>query len=176
MKSTAGTRERYIPKYMRVAASVRAQIADGLLVPGQPVPSGAALARETGYSVLTCRRALRTLLATGVLTPGASRNARPRVPSPDHDGRTLADVQRELSGALADRRHAAGLTQPQLAKITGDSVTSIGHAETCRLWHSRSFWERVDKALNAGGELLRLHDIYLAAGVAALTTDAITES
>src|SRR5271168_5143281 len=67
------------PKYARVAAAVRGQIADGTLRPGQPAPSGAALSRATGYSTLTCRRALRVLIADGVLVPGASASARPRV-------------------------------------------------------------------------------------------------
>lgn len=60
---------------------------------------------------------------------------------------------------------AAGLTQPQFAELTGTSVTRIGHAETGRLWQSRPFWELADKALNADGELLRLHDAYRAAEV-----------
>jgi DNA-binding transcriptional MocR family regulator len=60
-------------KYQRVAAAVRGQIADGTLRPGQPAPSGAELSRLTGYSTLTCRRALRELIADGVLTPGPER-------------------------------------------------------------------------------------------------------
>lgn len=71
-----------LPKYQQVAAIVRNQIKDGVLAPGASAPSGAALARTTGYSVLSCRRALRTLVEDGVLAPGASRNARPRVPKP----------------------------------------------------------------------------------------------
>jgi DNA-binding GntR family transcriptional regulator len=35
-----------LPKYEQVAASIRAQIADGALRPGQSAPSGAALARR----------------------------------------------------------------------------------------------------------------------------------
>ena len=45
-----------------VAALVRDMIADGTLKPGGAVPSGLALARETGYSIATCRAALRALL------------------------------------------------------------------------------------------------------------------
>ena len=41
-----------------VAALVRDMIADGTLKPGGAVPSGAALATETGYSRITCRLAL----------------------------------------------------------------------------------------------------------------------
>lgn len=123
----SGTR---VPKYARVAAAVRRQIADGTLRPGQPVPSGAALSRVTGYSTLTCRRALRVLVADGVLTPGPSRNARPRVagaaqPPAERD---LAAAARALSSALAGRRRANGLTQPELARRAGVSVTTIGVA------------------------------------------------
>jgi hypothetical protein len=45
---------------------------------------------------------------------------------------------------------------------TGYSVTTIGHAETGRLWQARAFWEQADAVLAAGGELTRLHDAYRA--------------
>jgi hypothetical protein len=154
------------PKYARAAAAVRVQIADGTLRPGQPAPSGAALSRLTGFSTLTCRRALRLLIADGVLVAGPSRNARPRVagaPQPPAQ-RDLGAAVRGLSAGLAARRRAAGLTQPELAALTGNSVTTVGHAETGRLWQSRRFWERADAVLGAEGELLRLHDAYRAAG------------
>jgi DNA-binding transcriptional regulator YhcF (GntR family) len=157
---------RGLPKYARVAAAVRRQIADGTLRPGQPAPSGAALSRVTGYSTLTCRRALRLLVADGVLTPGPSRNARPRVAGAAQRPaeRDLAAAARTLSSALAGRRRANGLTQPELALRVGVSVTTIGHAETGRLWQSREFWERADAVLSARDDLLRLHDAYRAAG------------
>jgi DNA-binding transcriptional regulator YhcF (GntR family) len=154
-----------LPKYQQVAAMVRGQVADGVLIPGASAPSGATLARETGYSTLTCRRALQALVKDGVLVPGASRNARPRVPSAAQRDQTLDHAKRELSVRLAGLRRAAGLTQPQLAEMTGYSVTTIGHAETGRVWQSRPFWELADKALNADGELLLLHDTYRAAQV-----------
>jgi DNA-binding GntR family transcriptional regulator len=53
-------------RYEQVAAVVRAQIEGGTLPPGAPAPSGAALSRMTGYSVHTCRRALRALVTDGV--------------------------------------------------------------------------------------------------------------
>jgi DNA-binding transcriptional regulator YhcF (GntR family) len=153
------------PKYVRVATAIRGQIDDGTLRPGQPAPSGAALARATGFSTLTCRRALRALIADGVLVPGASASARPRVAGPQGQaGRDQAEAARALSAALAGRRRAAGLTQPDLAVVTGVSVTTIGHAETGRLWQSRKFWERADAALGAAGGLLVLHDAFRAAG------------
>jgi DNA-binding XRE family transcriptional regulator len=154
-----------LPKYLRVAAVIRRQIADGTLRPGQPAPSGAELSRAFGFSTLTCRKALRALIADGLLVPGPSPNARPRVAdprAPDRE-RDLADAARALSAGLAARRHAAGLTQAELAALAGVSVTTVGHAETGRTWQSRRFWERADTALRAAGDLLRLHDAYRAA-------------
>jgi hypothetical protein len=168
-----------LPKYAQVAASIRAQIVDGALSPGQPAPSGAALARATGFSTLTCRKALRTLIKDRVLVPGTSPNARPRVPGPaTRHEQTLASAARALSASLARHRRAAGLTQPQLAELADVSVTTIGHAETGRLWQSRDFWERADEAVSAHGELLALHDAYRAAAVPAdpATVAEVTET
>ena len=150
-----------LPRYQRVAAIVREQLAGGVLAPGAPAPSAAALARLTGYSGVTCRRALRALVADGALVPGASPGARLRVPGYAEESRDAA--ARALSACLAVRRIAAGLTQPQLAELVGMSVTTVGHAETRRLWQSRVFWELADQVLHAGGELLRLHDAFRAA-------------
>jgi hypothetical protein len=151
-----------VPRYRQAAAIVRARIDAGALRPGEPAPSGAELARITGYATLTCRRALRTLIADGTLTAGPSPNARPGVAAPGCAA-AAADAARALSAGLAARRHATDLTQTQLADLVGRSVTTVGHAETGRTWQSRRFWENCDKALNAHGELLRLHDAYRAA-------------
>jgi DNA-binding transcriptional regulator YhcF (GntR family) len=165
------------PRYLEVADIVRSQIADGTLKAGLPAPSGAALARVTGYSGITCRKALRTLTAAGVLVRGPSRNARLRVaPGPaqiGHDATAAADA---LSDALAARRHAADLTQLGLAELVGRSVTTVGHAETGRLWQSRRFWENADRVLRAGGELLRLHDAYRTATAAPGSPQALADA
>jgi len=141
-----------VPKYIQAARTVRAQVEDGTLKPGDRAPSGAALAHLTGFSTLTCRKALRVLIGDGLLVPGPSPNARLRVAGGD------PDTAGRLSAALAARRRAAGLGQAELATIAGYSLTTVGHAETGRLWQARKFWERVDIALDAGGELLRLYD------------------
>lgn len=163
-----------LPKYERVAASVRTRIADGALRPGEPAPSAAALARTTGVGVLTCRRAIRTLIEEGTLAPGLSRNARPRVPvsASTPPERSLADADRALSASLAARRRAFGLTQVQFAAALGVSVTTVGHAETGRLWQSRRFWETADSVLDAHGDLLRLHDVHRTATVPSHAADA----
>jgi hypothetical protein len=147
-------------KYAQAAMIVREMIADGTVKPGQAAPSGARLARLTGYHVMTCRKALQVLVREGVLVRGPSPNARPRVAVPG--GPPAGPAALALSRELADRRHARGLTQPALSALTGFSVTTIGHAETGRLWQSRAFWEKADVALGAGGELTRLYDAYQA--------------
>lgn len=151
------------PRYAQAAEIIRAQVADGTLKPGQPAPSGAQLARLTGFSTLTCRKGLRTLLADGTLTPGPTPGARPRVAGPPRA--SPGNAARELSRALASSRRANGLTQPALSALTGYSVTTIGHAETGRLWQSPEFWAKTDLALGAGGALTRLHDAYRAEAV-----------
>jgi DNA-binding FadR family transcriptional regulator len=81
---------------------VRGMIADGTLNPGAPAPSGAALARKTGFCTLTCRQALGTLLADGTLTRGVSPTARLRVARRGRAGADDADALRvALSKSLA---------------------------------------------------------------------------
>ena len=155
--------DKGLPKWARVAAAVRGQIADGTLRPGQPAPSGAALSRLTGFSTLTCRRALRALVADGVLVPGPSRNARPRVAggAAPRAERDLAAAARALSAG--PRRPAARRRADPAGARPGSPASPSprsGHAETGRLWQSRRFWDRVDAVLGAHGELLRLHDGY----------------
>jgi hypothetical protein len=148
-----------LPRYVEMVGSVRAMVEDGTLLPGAPGPSAASLARNFGCKEWAGRKALRLLIADGVLVRGATRNARPRVPSAVSPGeQARASAARALSAALARLRTAAGLTQGELAAAAGFSLTAVGHAETGRLWQSRRFWEQADKALDAGGELPRLYD------------------
>ena len=145
-------------RYMQVADMICGQIAAGTLKPGSPAPSAASLARATGYSVLTCRKALVLLIKEGTLYAGPSANARARVGSNPAQTDPAARAAATLSAGLASRRPTAGLTQLDLGKITGYSETTIGHAETGRLWQSRTFWETADKALSADGNLVGLYD------------------
>ena len=142
-----------------VAEVVRDMIADGTLKPGAPAPSAAELARKTGYAAVTCRGGLRVLLGDGTLMRGVSPTARMWVPRPGGADDADADALRvSLSRALAARRHAADITQPELAAKLGVSVTTIGHAETGRVWQSRDFWRRADALLDEFGDLLRMFD------------------
>lgn len=149
-----------------VIALVRDMIADGTLLPGAPVPPATELARKTGYCSLTCRKALRVLLEEGTLTRGASPTARLRVATTVGGAvRPGVALRAPLSAALAARRHAAGLLQPELAEVLGVSLTTVGHAETGRLWQARDFWVRADREL--GGGLLRKYDQHQAGNLPA---------
>jgi hypothetical protein len=144
-----------------VAALVRQMIADGKLTPGETVPPSSVLAKWTRASPMTCRRALRLLVADRTLMPGVSENSRPRVAQ---GCRPVADkLGEQLSRTFANRRRAAGLTQAELGAKLGASLTTMTHAETGRLWQAREFWDNADLVLGAGGELLRLHGEYVAA-------------
>jgi transcriptional regulator with XRE-family HTH domain len=116
-----------------------------------------------GADPKTCAHALAALVADGTLTKGQRGDVRPRVapqtrPGPRVDPREAA---RALVAALREGRKARGLTQPQLADLLGVPRTTIGHAETGRLWHSREFWEAA--AAEVGGNLVALFDAYLEA-------------
>jgi DNA-binding GntR family transcriptional regulator len=52
---------------MRVAAEVRDRVADGSLVPGEPIPSITAMSRQHGCSRTTVGKGLRVLEREGLL-------------------------------------------------------------------------------------------------------------
>lgn len=54
-------------KYVRLAASLRAQVSDGSLKPGYPAPSITTLSQRCGLARQTCAKALRVLEAEGYL-------------------------------------------------------------------------------------------------------------
>jgi DNA-binding GntR family transcriptional regulator len=64
--------------YVRLAAIVRQQIADGTLQPGGQTPSLTRLSEEHGHARLTCSKALRMLEGEGLVTriPGLGYHVR----------------------------------------------------------------------------------------------------
>lgn len=53
--------------YVRLAARLRRQIADGTLAPGMPTPSITSLCQELGHARQTCAKALRILEDEGLV-------------------------------------------------------------------------------------------------------------
>jgi DNA-binding GntR family transcriptional regulator len=64
--------------YVRLAAILRQQIADGTLQPGERTRSLTRLSQEHGHAPLTCSKALRMLEAEGLVTriPGLGYHVR----------------------------------------------------------------------------------------------------
>jgi DNA-binding GntR family transcriptional regulator len=54
--------------YVRLAARLRREIAEGTLAPGMPTPSITTLSQQYGHARQTCAKALRTLVDEGLLT------------------------------------------------------------------------------------------------------------
>ena len=54
--------------YVRLAARLRREIAEGTLAPGMPTPSITTLSQQYGHARQTCAKALRTLEEEGLLT------------------------------------------------------------------------------------------------------------
>ena len=53
--------------YIRLAAILRQEIADGKLPPGKPTPSITTLSQRYGHARQTCAKALRLLVDEGLL-------------------------------------------------------------------------------------------------------------
>jgi GntR family transcriptional regulator len=56
-----------LPIYEQITEQVKNQISEGLLEPGDPVPSMRALARTLGISVITVQRAYEELVKEGFI-------------------------------------------------------------------------------------------------------------
>lgn len=72
---------------------------------------------------------------------------------------TPAEIEtalRDLGRQLAERRHAAGLTQDQLAGRTPFKRATVANAETGARRSAR-FWRAMDRELNGGGAFIKAH-------------------
>ena len=70
------------------------------------------------------------------------------------DPSEIMAARQALGRLLAEYRKAAGLNQYQLAPHTCYGRSTIANVETGRQNVPRDFWERCDRAVNAGGRLL----------------------
>src|SRR5690349_8132191 len=74
------------------------------------------------------------------------------------DPETIAKAKRALGRQLAAYRDAAGLNQHQLAPLVHYGRSTGANVETGRQTCARTFWERCDRTLAAGGILLQAHE------------------
>jgi transcriptional regulator with XRE-family HTH domain len=68
------------------------------------------------------------------------------------------EMRRELGQQLASLRSQAGLTQREFAPLTGYARSTLSDAELGRHHVARDFWERSERALNAGTILTDRYD------------------
>ena len=74
------------------------------------------------------------------------------------DTEAEAHAWRALGRQLAASRRAAGLSQQQLAPLSGYTRSTVANAETGRQHVPRTFWSRCDEALGTGNALARGYD------------------
>ena len=70
----------------------------------------------------------------------------------------LVAMRLALGKQLSALREAARIIQPQVARRTGYSRSSVAHAEAGRQLLTGEFWQTADELVNAGGELLATYD------------------
>ena len=79
--------------------------------------------------------------------------------SPDAPGaETLTQLRRALGRQLAAMRNRAGLSQWELAPLTGYSRSTLSDAELGRHRLRREFWLRCDELLKADSHLVASYD------------------
>ena len=74
------------------------------------------------------------------------------------DAETVVQMRRALGRQLAAMRNRAGLSQWELAPLTGYSRSTLSDAELGRHRLRREFWLRCDGLLKADGRLLASYD------------------
>lgn len=105
-----------VPLYEQLAASVRAQLADGSIVAGERLPGARDLARELGINLHTVLRGYNLLRDEGLLELRRGRGA---VVTGAADAASAAD-RASLAAALNEVRRAAqrlGLSADDLAAL-----------------------------------------------------------
>ena len=105
------------PIYEQIYHQIRDQVLGGTLVPGQPLPSIRALARDLRISVITTKRAYEELEREGLIVTQTGRGSFVAEVS----GERLREEQcRAVEKHLADAVHAAkmgGLTAEEFIEI-----------------------------------------------------------
>jgi transcriptional regulator with XRE-family HTH domain len=79
-------------------------------------------------------------------------------PDAPGDAETVTQMRRALGQQLAAMRNRAGLSQCELAPLTGYSRSTLSDAELGRHRLRREFWLRCDELLKAGSRLVASYD------------------
>ena len=96
--------------------------------------------------------------ANQVLDNGCGAGLAGAGPDAPGDAETVAQMRRALGQQLAAMRNRAGLSQWDLAPLTGYSRSTLSDAELGRYRLRREFWLRCDELLKADGRLVASYD------------------
>jgi GntR family transcriptional regulator/MocR family aminotransferase len=129
----------------RIYDLLRAQIADGTLPAGAPVPSTRALAAELGVSRTTVTAAYEQLAAEGFLVTSAGRVARVATPPVPVAPPGPARVARTAPALSAYGRRVSGLPMPVLPQTKKGTVSFLYGAVSARDFPSL-IWKRAYQA------------------------------
>jgi GntR family transcriptional regulator len=110
------------PIYQQIADSIRALIAGGQLVEGQPLPPVRQLAGDLGVNFNTIAAAYRELRDDGLIA--LKHGARARVGSTTAAKRTKKELRSPLRGALT-RLLLAGLPRAEILTMVQDELRGL---------------------------------------------------
>ncbi|NUT51899.1 MAG: GntR family transcriptional regulator [Saccharothrix sp.] len=116
-----------LPPYLRIVADLERRIAEGVLRPGDPVPTTRAITREWGVAMATATKALAALKQAGAIESAprvGSVVAARRLPS-----RAAGDLERErvvrVALEIADADGLAALTARAVAARVGVATEAL---------------------------------------------------
>jgi DNA-binding GntR family transcriptional regulator len=126
----------------QIANALRAEIEDGTLKPGQPLPSDAELAARFGVSTPTATKARAMLVALGLVSSrsGAASTVRAQTPSPISPDTHVRRARR--TGRIYPEGHHARITHVGLARASAEIATVLGTdpgasmIERCRITYA----------------------------------------
>lgn len=132
------------PRYATIKEALRSQITQGILLPGDRVPSENQLATEYSVSRMTARRALLELAETGVLLRSQG-----------------------LGSFVADTRPMSSITQ---VRDIAEEITQRGHRHSCRMVQQAEITAEsaaaIQLGLQAGAPIFHSEIVHLEDGVA----------
>ncbi len=112
--------------FAQVAASLRGEMAEGRLAPGDRLPAARDVAASLGVNLHTVLRAYQDLRDEGLVDMRRGRGA---VVTPG--AAALRDLRAEIL-ALGDRARALGMTGETLAALVRDSLADGPHPQAGR--------------------------------------------
>lgn len=123
-----------IPAYEQVKAFIKTRISAGTWKPGDPVPSEAVLAAQFGVSRMTVNRALREMLADGLVTRVQGSGTRVAELHRISSRLTIRDIHEEVTerGHL----HTTRVLKVEAEKASADLARTLGLRTGARVFHT----------------------------------------